>query len=83
MEKVAELRRECVVSLIWFLFQPELTTAGKESDKVMRPLLSKPIRMEELIRLPYSGLLFLLPVKLFYFLRTFLVIFLLYAVLTA
>lgn len=43
MEKVSEPRRECVVSLFWFLFQPELTAAGKEGNKVMRPFLSKPI----------------------------------------
>lgn len=80
MGRVSEPRRECAVSLIWFLFQPELTAAGQENAKVMRLLLFKPTCVEDLIPLPYCGLLFLLPVKVFYFLRTFLAIFLLYAV---
>lgn len=75
MEKVLEPRREHVVSLIWVLFQPELTAAGKERDRVIRQLLSKPIYIEDLIPLLYCSLLFLLPVKVFYVLRTFLVIF--------
>lgn len=46
----------------------------------MRLLLSKLIYMEDLITLPYCGLLFILPVKVFYFFRTsLLVLFFLYA----
>lgn len=45
----------------------------------MRLLLSKLIYMEDLIPLPYCGLLFILPVKVFYFFRTLLVLFFLYA----
>lgn len=67
MGRVSEPGRECAVSLIWFLFQPELTAAGQENDKVMRLLLSKPTCMEDLIALPYCGLLFLLPVKVWGF----------------
>lgn len=67
MGRVSEPKRECAVSLLWFLFQPELTAAGQENDRVTRPLLSKPTCMEDLIPLCYCGLLFLLPVKVFYF----------------
>lgn len=79
MEKISQPRREHVVSLIWFLFRSGLTAVGKEGDKVVRPVLSRLVCVEDLIFLLYCGLLFILPVQVFEFLSTFLVRFLLYA----